>query len=458
MESPADQRERVLQLIRHFGWNATAFQTLEAGYSYFFHDAEACVAYVDTGSAWVAAGVPLTAPERLTEVAEAFRRAAHAARRRCCLFATEQRFRDASGDGWSALVIGQQPIWDPRDWAHNLAGHKSLREQLRRARSKGVSVRALSPEELTSEPMRRALRLTAERWLATREMAAMSFLVRLEPFHQAEQRQCFVAEREGRLLGFAGVVPVPARSGWFLEDLVRDPTAPNGTSELLVDAAMSWAAAHGCEWLTLGLAPLSGEVGAGLKWARRLSAPLYDFDGLRVYKNKLRPHSWADIYLSYPHSQRAFISLLDALRAFAPEGLLRFGWQSLLRGPAVVLSVLTALLLPWTLLIALSSAEHWFGGPLLKWGWVIFDLLLLAGMWRWLQRPNLKLLGTLAIVVSCDACLTLAQALIWNIWQARGLELAVVALACAMPVLAAAILSGAWQRSRQSARAAPRSS
>ncbi|HKU42336.1 MAG TPA: DUF2156 domain-containing protein, partial [Polyangiales bacterium] len=356
----------VLTLIQRHGWNATAFQTLESGYHYFFHGDDACVAYVDTGSAWVAAGAPLAPQDRLDDVAHAFAAAARAAGRRACFFATEPRFRDATRASFRSYVIGQQPSWDPRDWAASLARHKSMREQLRRARNKGVRVRPLAPHELESGPIREALLRVGRRWLATRQMAAMSFLVRLEPFHLAEHRQCFIAEREGLLVGFAGVVPVPARSGWFLEDLVRDPTAPNGTSELLVDAVMGWAAAHGCSWLTLGLAPLAGEVGAGLRWARRLSSPLYDFDGLRVYKDKLRPHSWTDIYLSYPESQHALTSLWDALRAFAPEGLLRFGVQSLLRGPAVVVAVLAALLVPWTLLLAAAPARHWFGSAYLK--------------------------------------------------------------------------------------------
>lgn len=39
-----DTRARVLSLIQRHGWNATAFQTLEAGYAYFFHGDDACVA------------------------------------------------------------------------------------------------------------------------------------------------------------------------------------------------------------------------------------------------------------------------------------------------------------------------------------------------------------------------------------------------------------------------------
>ena len=64
-------------------------------------------------------------------------------------------------------------------------------------------------------------------------------------------------------MGFAGVVPVYARRGRFIEDLLRAPEAPNGTSELLVDAAMREAASDGVRYVTLGLAPLAGEVPFG---------------------------------------------------------------------------------------------------------------------------------------------------------------------------------------------------
>lgn len=112
-------------------------------------------------------------------------------------------------------------------------------------------MRELAEDELAGGPTRAAMAALAERWLATRAMAPMDFLVRLEPFTFPAHRRCFVAEQGGRIVAFAGVVPVPARGGWFIEDLVRDPDAPNGTGELLVDAVMRWAAARGSRWLFL---------------------------------------------------------------------------------------------------------------------------------------------------------------------------------------------------------------
>src|SRR4051794_25004323 len=156
---------RVLELVERHGWNATAFQTLEPGYAYFFHGDDACVAYVDTGGAWVAAGGPIAAPAMLADATAAFIAAARQAGKRCCFFAVEDRLRDAAGGGLRTLSIGEQPVWDPTGWPATLAASRSLREQLRRARARGVRVRPVDAEELRAGATADAVRAVTERWL-----------------------------------------------------------------------------------------------------------------------------------------------------------------------------------------------------------------------------------------------------------------------------------------------------
>jgi phosphatidylglycerol lysyltransferase len=441
--APAAPRERALELVRRHGYNATSFQTLEQGYEYFFHE-DGCVAYVDTGGAWVVAGAPIAPASAIRDVLKAFLRAARRARRRVCLFATEQRLLDLAGPELVSLRIGEQPVWDPSTWPDILKRRRSLREQLRRARAKDVRVREVTAGELGEGATRRGIEQVAERWLRARDMAPMEFLVRLELFSFAEDRRCFVAERAGRVVGVAGVVPVPARAGWFIEDLVRDPVAPNGTAELLIDGVMRWASAQGCRWLTLGLAPLSGEVSPLLRAARSSGRLLYDFNGLRSYKAKLEPEQWLPIFLSYPPGQRAWRSLLDALWAFTRTGFLGFGLRTLLRGPIAVVRLLALLLVPWTLLLAVAPAERWFAFAWLKWCWVGFDALVAAGLFRFLYKRSTSSLTPLAVLVTLDALLTPLQAALWNLPRASGVvDYLVTGVACAAPLLASVVLWGA---------------
>ncbi|MDF3065914.1 MAG: hypothetical protein K0R38_1515 [Polyangiaceae bacterium] len=438
-----EPRQRALALVRRYGYNATSFQTLEQGYRYFFHG-DGCVAYVDTGGAWVAAGAPIADVSAIREVLLAFLAAAREKRRRACLFATEQRLLNLAADDLVSLRIGEQPVWDPSSWPDILKRRASLREQLRRARAKGVQVRAVSPHELSAGTTREGIERVAARWLKARGMAPMDFLVRLELFSFPDERRCFVAERGGRVVAVAGVVPVPAREGWFVEDLLRDPEAPNGTMELLIDLVMRWANEAGSRWLTLGLSPLAGEVPPLLRVARKGGRALYDFQGLRNYKAKLEPQHWMPLFLSYPRGQRAWRSLLDALWAFTQTGFLAFGLRTLSRGPIAVVRLLAVLLVPWTMLLALAPAERWFATPLVKWSWVTFDLVVACGLFRFLHKRSTASLAPLAGLVTLDALLTLVQAGLWNVPRASSAaEYLVIATACAAPLLASVVLWGA---------------
>ena len=447
-----DVRERVLVLLERHGWNATSFQTLEAGFHYWFDGDDACVAYVQTGGAWVVAGGPICDAARLSDVCARFSDAARAAGRRVAFFAAEQRLLDRGRlDG---TYVGEQPVWDATRWSATVAATRSVREQLRRAHNKGVTVRRIGARELAkTAPLRLAIEALVERWRHDKPMAPMGFLVDVQPFDFAAERRYFVAERDGAVVGFLAAVPIYRRNGWLLEDFLRDPAAPNGTAELLIDAAMRALADEGSRYVTLGLAPLSGPVSGWLRIARRLSSPLYDFAGLRAFKAKLRPHEWEPIYLAYPPGTSSHVALVDALAAFARGSFLRFGGATLLRGPALVVRVLAALLVPWTALLALADAR-WFPARWVQTGWVAFDLALVTALfaltWRWRHWLGV----VVACAISADAVVTPMQLVLYDAPRIAGLEWLVVAIALAGPALAAVVLWGAVGHRRISASGA----
>jgi phosphatidylglycerol lysyltransferase len=471
-DAPATaEKEHVLALVRRYGWNATSYQVLEPGYRYFFPDDDAVVAFVDTGQAWVAAGAPLADERRLVEVATAFVAAARAARRRACFFATEERF--AGQAPFPTLLIGEQAVWDPGKWEGTLAASASLREQLRRARAKGVRIRALEAVEaaVPETRTRAAIEAVVGRWLGARELPPMGFLARVEPLAALPDQRLFLAEIRdeapteirdetateirdetavGRaLVGVLSVVPIHGRDGWLLQNLLRAPGAPNGTAEALVDAAMREAQARGLTFLTLGLAPLAGDVPPPLRLARRAGRRLYNFAGLHAFKAKLRPARWDAMFLCYPSDGSATRAVVDVLSAFARGGLLRYGLRALARGPAIAVTILLALLVPWTAMLAAADAGRWFPRPWVKWAWVVFDLLLIVGLSLLERRWRQWLVRLLAIAIAADAAVTAIEALAWNVPRAHGvLDALLVAVAIAGPTLAAFVLWGAAGRER----------
>lgn len=443
-----------MEALRRRGWAATSFQILESAFL-IWEDPQGhgFVGYVDTGAAWVAGGEPIAAPEQVLEVASRFFAAARGAGRRACCFATEGRLAELPGT--RRLLLGEQPVWDPADWPATLASARSLRAQLRRAVSHGVTVRAVTTEEAAEgTPLRAALDALVVRWRASRALATMGFLVQVEPFGELNHRLLFVAERSARPVALLSMAPVYARGGWLFEDLLRDPSAPNGTTELLVDAGMRAVAMRGSRWATLGLAPLAGPVSPWLARVRRWATPLFNFAGLTQFKAKLRPASWAPIWMVHPEGTATWRALLDALTAFAGGSLVRYGWRTLVRGPQPVLTAMAVLLVPWTLVLATLDTHRWYPAPWVQGAWVGFDLLLCVAIGALAARWRQRLGVAVASAVTADVLVTSWQAATWYLPRAKGAaEYVGAAIAVAAPALAAAVL---WGRVRRGVQMAPK--
>lgn len=414
----------------------------------------ALVAYADTGSAWVAAGGPITAdPDQRAPAAARFVAAAAAAGRRACFFATES---PALG-GCNQLLLGEQPVFEPRAWPATLARHRRLREQLRRARAKEVRVHRVGPAELVDgSPLRAEVDRLAGEWLGSRRMEPMGFLVALEPFHAPEQHLYLAAERGGALVAFLSAVPIHARRGWLVEDVLRGRDAPNGTAELLLDAVFTHA--RDAELITLGLAPLSGPIAPWQRLARWLTRPLYDFRGVRAFKARLHPVRWEPVWLAYPRGSSVLRHLIDSLRAFASGSLVRFAARTAARHPGVPPWLLAVPLVPWTALLATIAATgnvHLlaYSRPALA-GWATFDAFLAAVLFRIAFRPRARWLATVAGAAGVDAVLSVAHRI--DVGFGHGpLQIILRAMATAAPLVGTAALTWAALRASFLERSQP---
>lgn len=388
----------LLAALRSFGRDAVSFQSVEPGIS-VWRGEDGDVAYCDVGSAWIAVGSPLAEREVVARVAERFVRAARDAGKRAVFFGCDEAWSE------SGVVVGEQPWWRVRDWPDVLRANRRLREQLRRARKKDVVVASVTPSALEpGTPLRAEVDALAQAWLAGRPMQPMSFLVTLAMFEHAPEHRYYEARRDGVLVAFASVVPIYARGAFLLEDLVRNPHAPNGTTELLFDCAMR-NLPRDAE-ITWGLAPL-----ASSPWPMRavgaLARGLYDFRGLRAFKARLHPHTWQKVWMITP-TRSALTSTLDVLRAFAGGSLVRFAGGTLVRRPFVLAWVLTLLLVPWTamlvVLLAFHGASSLLGFPRTEiFAWALFDALFATALLRAFWKPRFGVYGLLAAAAAIDA-------------------------------------------------------
>ncbi len=299
--------ERAHGIILRHGWNSTVYQILNPGIGLWFSARDdALVGFVEHYGVRVVAGAPVARADRLASVTREFEADAARHARSVCYFGAEGRLEQLLRDlpDHASVVLGAQPSWDPRGWAEGLRSHASLRAQLHRARNKGVHVSEWSaPRAAASGALRRCLR----QWLDTRGLPPLHFLVEPETLGRLLERRVFVAERDDAVLAFLIASPIPTRSGWLVEQVIRGPHAPNGTNELLIDAAMRAAAAGDSRYVTLGLAPLARREGlprtldprwlrALLHWVRAHGKRFYNFEGLEFFKDKLRPDTWEPVF------------------------------------------------------------------------------------------------------------------------------------------------------------------
>jgi phosphatidylglycerol lysyltransferase len=443
------ERARALESLRQYGFDPISWQALESPFSYWF-GAGGFVGYIDTGRAWVAAGMPVGPPTDRKRLTLDFIAAARAAKRRAVFFGADPAL--LAEIGGVVFRIGRRPYWSVATW--DLGGHRraTLRYQLQRARRHGVQVRAIDPAELrdTSSPLRRQIDQLSAAWLDRRAMAPMGFVVSLELYVLPELHRYFAAEKESRLVGLLSAVPVFARDGWFAEDILRADDAPNGTAELLIATFFEQVRSEGARYATLGLAPLSGPLNRPLRLVRTLAKPLFDFHGLERFKEKMTPDGHEDRYIGAGPGTGQLRALIEVLAAFSARGFIRFGLLTLARGSLAVVGALTGLLLIWIPVLAGASTRTWFPSAGWHLGWVIFDLGLAAGLFRLCRGYRQRLAIALAAAVTADALATLAEALWFNLprIQARW-EWAVLAVGCAGPIAGSVAL---WTVVRRQAR------
>ena len=291
-----------------YGWNSTCYQILNPGIEHWFSSAvPAVVGYTRRHHLLLAAGAPVCATEMLEAVCLEFEAFARDHGCRVCYVCAEERLRSlfAGSTSHSTVTLGAQPVWDPRKWQQIVQCTSAIRAQLNRSRNKSVSVEALSPEDAAKDPeLRRVLR----EWLGARRLPALHFLVSPDVLEgDLSERVVLVARHKGDVVAYLVASPVVAREGYLVELLARSPSAPNGTSELLIDAAMRRFAENGKSYATLGLVALSSAAAIGIRrnpfWLRSLmqfarihANRFYNFRGLEHFRVKMLPRSWEPVY------------------------------------------------------------------------------------------------------------------------------------------------------------------
>ncbi len=299
--------ELARQIVLEYGWNTTCFQILNPGIEHWFSSAgDAVTGFVSANQYRVVGGAPACSFDRLRAVASEFETAARSDGEKVCYFLAEARLESvlSGSPNHSFVLLGAQPVWHPESWDSIVRTNKSLRAQLNRARNKNVTVTEWPIDKATNNG---ELKACLSAWLESKGLPPLHFMVEPDTLGRLENRRVFVAERSNVVEGFIVLSPVPMRNGWLTEQFPHRPGSPNGTVELMMDAVFRTIAKEGCEYVTLGLSPLSKRAKIEpfdnplwlrflLGWMRKHGQRFYNFDGLDRFKSKLSPNYWEPVF------------------------------------------------------------------------------------------------------------------------------------------------------------------
>jgi phosphatidylglycerol lysyltransferase len=284
----------------------------------------------------VVAGEPLGHAKDLPEITREFLLFAKTSKRIVAFLPTTEKFaRSISAKNMRIVKVGASPYFDLQNWDPHGNSAKKLRLGVNHGRRAGVKVEEIF--EVTDQFREEGNQLRNE-WIGSRRAGVkFGWLFELDPFHNSHVRKYFAARKEdGKLVGLLAASPIPAREGWYLEDVLRSADAPSGTSDLLVFETLKKLAAHGGKLATLGTVPLSekgeNDLSAGnnflvekaLGFSRKRLKSLYNFEGLGCFKSKFVPSWWESEYVVVSKGRLVSPRVVNAIfNVIIPGGLIQ---------------------------------------------------------------------------------------------------------------------------------------
>jgi phosphatidylglycerol lysyltransferase len=323
--------EQVGALYREHGGGEFGHLTfMRDKHLFWAADHQAAVAYGSVRNRLVALGSPCGPEATLDRAIFEFRRFADAQDRVPVFYQVlEPDLSHYHDHGFDLFKLGELAIVRLDEFS--LAGKRweDLRQAVNRAGKEQIGFEIANPPH--DSVVLAEVKRVSDAWLSDKDSAEKGFsLGRFDDAYVAASPLALV-RRAGELVAFANLVPPYATSDAASLDMMRHTAeAPRSTMDFLFARVMQWAQQEGYRTFSLGMAPLSrvgdnpyARVNERLaSLAFRYGNNLYNYQGLRRYKDKFKPE-WTGSYLAYPRGVWVPGLLID-VAALVAGGYRRF--------------------------------------------------------------------------------------------------------------------------------------
>ncbi len=273
--------------------------------------------YAKRGRSWVALFDPVGAQQEWLELVWRFVELADAYGGRAAFYQIRPDSLPVYLDaGLRVMKVGEEACVYLQDFSLQGPQRYGLRQALKRGERDGLDFEILAADRVCQE--QNVLRGISDAWLAEHGGRERRFSVAaFEPGFITAQSVA-LSRRCGKPAAFVTFMTTDHQTEATLGLMRQLPDAPPYATEYIITQLALELKLRKFKVLSLGMAPLAGLVRtplssqwhrmAGLVW--ELGGPIYNFQGLRGFKNKFRP-VWEPRYLAASGAIGPFISLAD---------------------------------------------------------------------------------------------------------------------------------------------------
>jgi phosphatidylglycerol lysyltransferase len=275
--------------------------------SFLFNaDRTAFLMYGVSGRSWVALGDPVGPPSEWPDLIWRYREMVDEVAGWPVFYqVTPQGLPYYLDLGLSFVKLGEEARVRLDGFSLQGPARSELRYAHKRAQKDGSSFEIIPPENVPS--LIPTLKAVSDEWLGRRQTREKGFSLGIFDPDYLSHFPCAVVRRGERIVAFANLWLSGNKEEIAIDLMRHGQDSGYGVMDYLFIETMLWGQAAGYHWFSFGVAPLSGMRDNALAplWNRvgaflyRHGEDLYNFQGLRRYKEKFQPE-WEPRFMASP--------------------------------------------------------------------------------------------------------------------------------------------------------------
>jgi lysyl-tRNA synthetase, class II len=252
-------RDRARQIVSDSGADTLCFFALRGDKSYFFSPSRrSFLAYRVVNGVALVSGDPIGEASELRELMVEFKRVAEARAWRIAILAAGEPLLPLYRSlGLKPVYLGDEAVVVPEKFSLEGRAIRKVRQSVSRLERAGYRLRVIPVSEVGGRLADELREVSAEwrgRW------PERGFTMTMDALFAYPEALVAIAEQEdGRVGGFAHLVPIPVTGGYSLAAMRRRHDAPNGLMEFLLAETIAWARERSVPELSLNFS-VFGEV------------------------------------------------------------------------------------------------------------------------------------------------------------------------------------------------------